>query len=104
MTIINNHDTERIAEAVIELVQVATNHEQQVKAISDYLYKRLEMEDTSPGWTPCVYVYTAKENIKRHRDLDQLEVQYADKRDQLIKVTQTLTECMDDIHMANKLR
>ena len=104
MTIINNHDTERIAEAVIELVQVATNHEQQVKAISDYLYKRLEMEETSNYTDTCVYIYTSKENIKRHRDLDQLEVQYADKRDQLIKVTQTLTVCMEDIHMANNLR
>jgi len=104
MIVVNNHDTERIAEAVIELVQLATNHEQQVKAISDYLYKYLEMEALPNNNDTCVYVYTSKENIKRHRDIDQLEVKYYDKRAQLIKVTQTLTECMDDIHMANKLR
>lgn len=104
MIVVNNHDTERIAEAVIELVQLATNHEQQVKAISDYLYKYLEMEPTPNHYDTCVYIYTAKENIKRYRDIENLEAKYYDKRAQLIKITQTLTEAMDDIHLANKLK
>tara|TARA_B110001450_G_scaffold172453_1_gene160853 strand:+ start:117 stop:431 length:315 start_codon:yes stop_codon:yes gene_type:complete len=104
MTIINNHDLERIAKAFLEICYKETTDQQKIALMADKLWHNLEMEETSNYTDTCVYVYTSKENIKRHRDLDELEVKYNDKRDQLIKLKQTLTECMEDIHMANNLR
>jgi len=104
MTVINNHDLERMAKAFLEICNKEITDLQKTNLIALKLWNNLEMEETSNYTDTCVYVYTSKDNIKRHRDIDDLEIKYYDKRAQLIKLKQTLTECMDDIHMANNLR